>query len=637
MKQFRKYLLLLLLCLPLSTYGQLNEFMVETYFFGVLPLEDRENPENFFGNLKETYNFNTVLFWSLDIGPDYDTLYKAAKNVGLKSILYRNALASRLGDINKQLALEEISKYSGSEYNVIGYQIVDEPDAKTTSYPYGSSGNDTTSISQYIDNIPQYTAFIRDYGGSSLLKYANLLPQQAFENSDQEYREEYIQRYLTTSKPNFLSFDHYPIFDADRKYNFFLSLYDHALKSVENSIPFIYVLTPYTKYAHHMDGNNPPDYFYPAKDINAFYYVIYAALTYGAKGISYFSGFEWVRNAGLCDIMLKYDPEVKQQLSILHKKLIDHSDELLSLNFASAYHKSNKSTIDSTGINLEKIHSFSLWNYFANDKLAQEVFQNFPDPIKEVSTGNVPEELAVTFHTNKSEEVYFWLFNKSLDRELNLKLSLVYSAEDILNGGVVNNQGTVHLAPGEAKLFKSALPAHMLDLNIYNRIYQNRFYPLETAETFTIGSVALTPNVIFSPGATKSFHGNEIKISSLHAKPGSIVRFKSYTDTNKSSASGMIRSKEYPGTTEVTKEILKDRDTYVYPNPIVDDQIKLFMNLDENEEVQVEIYDTMGKALKTLKTSTKETSIPMGDVRSGIYLIHFNRNNQVHNIKVIKR
>lgn len=433
MGYIKYYLLLVVLFNLPDMYGQLNEFMISSYHY------EGENPGRnrmiFFTELKNKYNFNTIYFSFPSVNYLYDDMYKDVKESGLKTILTTHYLHSRYGSYNKDAAESELRKYSTSAYNVIGYNFIDEPPIDE------------------LNNIPQYSELVRNYN-DRLLRFVTFYPSTAY--TDDVYREEYMQKHINISKPNLLAFDHYPIFWPS--YDYFISLYDHALKSVENSIPFIYIVTPLLCNEAYED-TNPNNIYYP-KTLNQFRYVIFAALSYGAKGISYWPGFEWAYSkAGMR--LLDYEPGVKEQLSALHRKLIDNSDELLSLNFTSAYHKSNKSTIDSTGVKFESIHPFCGWDHFLTDGFAQKVFYHLSTSIIEVLTGNIPEELAITFHTNKSEKVYFWLFNKSLNRELDLKLNLIYSIEDIFNGDIVDDQETVHLLPGEAKLFKLALRTHM--------------------------------------------------------------------------------------------------------------------------------------------------------------------------------
>ena len=403
---------------------------------------------------------------------------------------------------------------------------------------------------------------------------------------------------------------------------------------MENSIPFIYVLTPYKNSADFYDKVIRPDYYYNAKNISELRYVIYAALSYGAKGIAYWPGLEWVKGS-VSDFYLKYTEVDKEQLCALHKKLITNSATLLLLNFASAYHKTNNSTINTDEI--EEIHSFCEWSNFANDKLAKQIFTDIRIPLYEASTGNIPNEIAVTFLTNKSGQIYYWLFNKSLSRSLHLRLNIKDVCKDVLNDYNVSNQSLVNLSPGEAKLFTPISTSPLIYTQIADQVYNNEFYPLETAHIFNLGFSSSSANSItFNQGATKTFCADVINIKSMHAKPGSIVRFKGYEDSNKMPLSELSNKAIKYSLTDIDTEQLTE-DPYVYPNPAIDNHVYLHIDMEENEEVDIKLYDVTGNIVKVLTTYTKETLIPINEIQTDIFFIHFIRNNQSYNLKIIKR
>ena len=273
------YILILGLFITTNSYGQLKEFMIQSYFYGAKPTNI--GMEEFFRELKDKYKFNSI--YLLQRSYSFDTGCTAAKKVGLALILDKSSLSSGYM-IDENAAISDLIKYSNPKYGAIGYNILDEPDAKTTSRPHGYDRDKDADITKYIDNIPPFTNVIREFD-ESLLRFANLLPHYVF--PDKDYREDYIQKYIDDSKPNLLSFDHYPIYDFNyyEKYNsgrdYFQSLYACALKSVENSIPFIYVLTPYKRHEDYDNATSGQTIY--GKSIKEFYYVIYAALAYGAK------------------------------------------------------------------------------------------------------------------------------------------------------------------------------------------------------------------------------------------------------------------------------------------------------------------------------------------------------------------
>ena len=221
------------------SFCQLNEFMIQSYFYGAKPTNI--GLENFFKELKDEYGFNSI-FVITRPSYNFEEGCKAVKNAGLNAVLLTTNLRAKNPVFNPDMALQELNKYSDSDYNVIGYQVMDEPNAKTSFSPHGFNKNEDGPICEYIDNLPQYTNFIKDFE-SSLLRYANLFPISVFPGDRyKEYREEYLQKYINDSHPNILSFDHYPIYHSnDSVYDFFMFLYAFALKISENRIHFIYI------------------------------------------------------------------------------------------------------------------------------------------------------------------------------------------------------------------------------------------------------------------------------------------------------------------------------------------------------------------------------------------------------------
>ena len=604
------------------SFCQLNEFMIQSYFYGAKPTNI--GLENFFKELKDEYGFNSI-FVITRPSYNFEEGCKAVKNAGLNAVLLTTNLRAKNPVFNPDMALQELNKYSDSDYNVIGYQVMDEPNAKTSFSPHGFNKNEDGPICEYIDNLPQYTNFIKDFE-SSLLRYANLFPISVFPGDRyKEYREEYLQKYINDSHPNILSFDHYPIYHSnDSVYDFFMSLYAFALKSSENGIPFIYVLTPYRKTD---DYHNEPTNTLFAKGINEFNYVIYAALAYGAKGLSYWPGFEWVVNQHK-NLKLEYNKNDLEKLVTLHKKLKSSSDELLSLNFISAYHESNSSTI---GNPPEEVYDFCLWTNFLEDPYAQKIFRDTKIPLYEpYSTQPIPNELVITFLVNKTGQIYFWLFNKSLERKLSLMLNLRNQVRDVLNKCDAGNNIT--LEPGEGKLYTPDTTTCLVSANIDNITYNNQLYPLTINDQLIIGS---TSNFILNSVATKSFCANSINIKSMHAKEGSLARFISYKDSNTIPNGRPVKSNK-DNASIIEEKQYSDKTYYIYPNP-VNDIINLHIDLEEGEEIDVILHDITGRIIKRFKTTMKETYISAETIQPGVFFISFTREKQLYNIKVIKK
>lgn len=642
MKSISKIILILLLVVPIDIHSQLNEFIVQWQFGeGCPPMKPYTTPwrqssnkaESFFKEMKNTFHFNTVLF-ETTTPADTGDFYIMAKNAGLNSILvtdnlYRKSIGSQK-NFNDSAARVDLVKYADSAYRVIGYIVSDEPHAKSNCDT--ECTNSCCYRKNLIEDLPDYTNAIGTFN-PLLLRFANLLPLPY--DDEPFYRNGYIQKYIDEAKPNLLSFDDYPIYDSGNV-NFFKTLYYISLKSVENSIPFIYVLTPYEKHSDFNDTAYTNNDQYSAKNIPEFNYGIYAALAYGAKGIAYWPGFQWVKNAGDHEFALKYADGELNYLAALHQMLIDHSDLLLSLNFASAYHVSTASTIITGGT--EQIHDFCSWSNFANDKYAQQIFSNLNNPV--VSGGSIPTELAITFLTNKSGQIYFWLFNKSLTSFFNLSVNSRYSQiYDVLNEELFCiDDDAVSLAPGEGKLFTTVASNKLTTAtSITNYSYAaSTFFPFESAYQFNLGTNGSSGySVVFNDSATKSFMAEQIDINNVKIAEGSTVRLKAYTNCNTITETRSAVIKDEQNINSVQKEE-SGFSPSVYPNP-TKNYFTLSVDLKENEKMTVIIYNEMGKLIKSLETTTPQTTISLSDQLSGLYLVHFSKEGKAYNYKILKQ
>jgi len=637
MRRIKRYLFLLLLFIQPHIQAQLNKFMVQWYIFDWDQSRKPWNDDSTYFSEMKSYNFNSVFFGSCPS----DTLLQKADADSLNSVIttsnqYLSGGGSILPDpFDKGKAISDLKKYSDTihsstkPYGVIGYQICDEPTSKYFFNNY--------NIQNVIENVPNFTNTIKEYN-PSLLRYVNLLPVEPWQG-EMVLRELYYQKYIDTAKPNLLSFDHYPKYDPVT--TFYLSLYDIAMKSVENSIPFIYVLTPYENHSDFDERNTTNFYYISAKSKSEFNYGIYAALAYGAKGISYWPGFKSVLKGGNNNahytVTLNYESGTLDYLKRLHKKLIDHSVVLLSLNFASAYHVDSSSTTLPGGT--ESLHSFANWSFFQYDKYAKQIFGNsvtVPVTFHDGPSLLISNNLAITFLTNSSGQIYFWLFNKNIFYPMSFSINVGYPLNDVLNDITVGSGNLVTLQPGEARLFTPNSPSSPITTTITNTTYAwtnetNGFYPYESATQFNIGEQGSAYSVIFPLGSTKSFGAKNIDIKNTLIAAGSNVRIKAYTDCNTTLRSAHIEESNLP--LEKPKETL---DASVYPNPTKND-FTLQVNLKDEEVITVTIYDSMGRMVKTMDTSTPETVISLQGNPSGIYLVRFNRGKKSYNFKVIKQ
>jgi len=648
MKRLKKCILLLFLFIIPNLYAQLNNFIIGCYSYknyeynsniisnSIAPWDI--NLSSFLQTIKN-YNFNTMYFETNETGfrqVSLDMLNEAS-TVGLRSLFQTKPLYSCKDNQNSQLPFNlqdaNITLDLYDNANLLGYNIIDEP---STSDLY---------------SIPNYANVIKEHN-NSLLRWVNLRCIWDEFGTDNNYRNNYLQKYIDTSKPNILSFDQYPLEHVSgnlKHTNFFKALYDMALKSVENSVPFIFVTTPLDNIESATTVTNVTNYTYlSAKSIAKFNYTIYAALAYGAKGIAYGPGFEWVELNGY-PFKLHYDLGTLDSLKLLHGKLTSSSisNELLSLNFASAYHKSFVNTIGATNtsgsILNEQIHDFCSWNNLGDDKYAQQVFE-YPSTPYDIITGSDAyyDPLVISFLTNNQGKVYFWLFNKSLSNSLNFYMvgkANVVGFRDVLND--ITYQTTrpyIELAPGEAKLFTTTSSTiNPINYTINNnKVYdgvnsisgEDHFYPFESANQITLN------NVTFASNSTKSFMANQIVINpGVAINQGSTVRLSAYKDCNTFSTTSA--PSEVPHKKGVDNQKILLVEPQLYPNP-THDNFMVNTNLEENEKINIAIYDNMGKSIKVVQSVSQETSISLQNQPAGIYLVRFTRKDKTYNYKVVK-
>lgn len=138
-----------------------------------------------------------------------------------------------------------------------GYFLLDEP-SNGSIYP------DIAALRQRIRR--------RD---PSLIGYVNLLPDYVFAGPE-DYRD-YVESYLFRTRPELLSYDHYPFLIGSDRPSFFDNLALIRELALEYEVPFMLIvqLMPHAEY------RDPT----PAE----LGWQVYHALAFGARGISYFA------------------------------------------------------------------------------------------------------------------------------------------------------------------------------------------------------------------------------------------------------------------------------------------------------------------------------------------------------------
>ncbi len=217
-------------------------------------------PANDSATLKDIYDcgFNMAGFVSTDA-------LDAVTQAGLKAFVSDNSI--RVARNGSELSDEEINKRVSAiamktvqNPTVFGYYMIDEPGA--SMFPYLKKWKDAWS-----KNAPNALAYINLFPN-----YANFEEQLNAENY-----EDYLEKYVATVKPDFISYDNYSIQSDltvhEDYYKNLAAVRDIALK---NDIPFWNIVASMKFF----------DYAKPT--YSSLCFGLYTTLAYGGKGITYF-------------------------------------------------------------------------------------------------------------------------------------------------------------------------------------------------------------------------------------------------------------------------------------------------------------------------------------------------------------
>ncbi len=191
----------------------------------------------------------------------------AVAAAGLKCILSDASL--HVGDDAVSLPDDEIQKRVGlvtlkfrDNPAVFGYYLRDEP--RMSLYP----------------TLARFAAAVRE-NAPRQLAYINLFPNVAnMQQLGAASYAEYVESFITTVKPSFVSYDHYALMDdGSLKDGYFQNLETVRAAALKYNLPFWNIVL----------GNAHFHYAEPSED--GLRFQMYTTLAYGARGISYFTYF----------------------------------------------------------------------------------------------------------------------------------------------------------------------------------------------------------------------------------------------------------------------------------------------------------------------------------------------------------
>ncbi len=213
--------------------------------------------------LKDIYDCGFNLAGFIMIGD-----LKNVSRAGLKAFVYDSSI--QVGDAEAELSDAKISKRvndvarkTSGNPAVYGYYLRDEPG--TSAFGGLKRWKDAWAMA-----------------APGKVSYINLFPNYA-SNSEQlkakDY-DDYVERYIETVKPAFISYDNYSLMkDGSLRRGYFENLEIIRNAAIKNNIPFWNIVL----------SNAHFDYMDPSYEGLCFQ--LYTTLAYGARGISYFTYF----------------------------------------------------------------------------------------------------------------------------------------------------------------------------------------------------------------------------------------------------------------------------------------------------------------------------------------------------------
>lgn len=461
-------------------------------------------------------------------------------------------------------------QYWGNHPAVIGFHICDE------LRPIASDGVHWARLDDYSKDIAAYDntkiRFANFFGMGNHYNKSTPSDPYAGYNSLKASLDDII---ANSPEVNLISTDNYPFRNKkcapklplrqcgglparDRYYFQELDALASWANTTANAPPYFHIFTPLENYKP-----NPSDW--DGATTEELKYQIFAALTYGVKSLFY-----WARETETgcgggystrCSNSLSsgigtkvwdqlIDQSTREDMGILHSKILNIGDILFDLKFGSAYHKSE--ICGREGYQYSEYHEplleHMMWTSEnvmgdpatpnSHDPIAIEYF-DFPpgaDPISPVR-GSV-DHIVISFLEDSKGDYYFWIFNKDVYGEVQVQLDFksYVGIVDILNNQVYDfdNSHIIELGKAEGKLFQLSHhvpPNHDFCGPIqYDSPEKDVF-----GDVFTIGGPSCL--VEYMAGADIDYYGNVITLAAgnnatgVRANKGSHLVLKAYNPT----------------------------------------------------------------------------------------------------------
>lgn len=515
--------------------------------------------------------------------------------------------------------------YYGYHPAIAGFSITDEPGE--IHFPYINSFN--TDIKNFNSSLIRFTNLFPLYACDQFLtgEYRvnpNVAQTYNAQNNPDVGYAAHVQKFIDETNPNMIASDIYPLGAGPL---FYYNLDILAKKSTDNKMPFIYVTTL-------MDEGTSLCYgcTTPIISIPKYNYLVYSALSYGAKGIYYWNP-DFIYHSWIGAVPLS----TMNYLIPLHKKIIDNGDPLTKLSFRSAYHYSFNTTVSHVytdangthGYTTERIPNRSLWSNLKNDVYAKQVL-DVNNPFVPASGSSI-DNLAVTFSTDESNRVYYWLLNKNISTAIDFTVNLsgTLSLKDILNNTNISagKSYTVHLEPGEAKIYGVTCPTN---------------YDLTESLPHTVNKIDLAEHAITSTAQINSgvsveyVAGKTILLNPGFKSQSSSVFKGMIVDCNNFTSPVRLTNNDVQ-INNYSSEDATNSEVSVYPNPS-NGSFRINLNFTDPTSIDIAISNSIGEeicnySLGTITNHTKEFNFEKEP--SGFYYIKITSSDRSINRKII--
>ncbi len=527
------------------------------------------------------------------------------------------------GSYNSTKSLGALN-YFGNHLGILGYFVIDEPGG--SEFPFIASY--FADIKNFNPNWLRLTNLYPIFASTVQLDQPTGTPKVTAYNN-------YIEDYINITDPNVISFDTYPLWYNNRSPgvlnpdDFYYNLDIVSHKSGLHNLPWLYTLTPI--YLPTFPGHNST---ITASTIPQFNYEIFSSMTYGAKGLNFWSVNNIFKISSTFYCFNCWNNAITQptfdNLANIFSQFTENEKIILNCKLDSVYHRTFASTIKP---GTEFIPPRSAWANITSNANAMEIFTTTPIVAE---PGSGIDSLAISFHLDNNSNIYFWVLNKSMVHEEYFHFNFKQTSTIIsfLQNGIYENlnSGVVNLQPGEAKLF-SLNRFYSSSKTFCNDVYSS-VYKDEWANSITLGGTGCSET--FNNGARKNFKGRLITLNAgVYINEGASVFFNAYEVKT-----GTIRA-AHKSNEKVDN--LAERDSsdinklIVYPNPTKSGTFYIrIKGQDLFKDVKIRLLTINNNEVPfNIINFGNYYEIEAKELPAGVYLVEGKFNNELHHQKIV--